>query len=176
MCCILTAISKIHKLVCLIICLIILIPIIFVAIYFYKWHNSNVDTGFWLVTDNNIAVQERDVVSYYNISKDSVKGVEEFSTNWKNATWYFSTENHLISFNLHPVKYAPRYGGYDSLSMAISGKKKKISPNNWATYKNRLYLFYDHIAQKTWSTNKDGYIISALTHWCKKYENSYDCL
>ena len=45
MCCIFTTISKVYRIACCVLCLAILVPAILVGLYFYKWHNSNVDTG-----------------------------------------------------------------------------------------------------------------------------------
>lgn len=177
MCFILTACSKIYQIICLLVCLAITIPIIIVVLYFYKWSKSDIDTGYWLVNDDNIIAKQHDVVAYFNlsVSSNAIKGNENFVTTWNNVIWYFSNDINTKSFISNPQKYAPRFGGYDALSMALNGDKKKIDPNDWIVYNQRLYLFYDDISKNTWNNQKEGLIISGLSHWCDEYKDSYEC-
>ena len=177
MCFILEACSKLYQIICLVICLVITIPIIIVVLYFYQWSKSDVDTGYWLVNDNQIVAKERDVVAYFNLSEsdNSVKGDEDFTTTWDDVIWYFDNDINRISFISNPQKYAPRFGGYDALSIGLNGDKKKIDPNDWVVYNDRLYLFYDDISKNTWNNQKNQLIISGLSQWCDKYKDSYEC-
>ena len=185
MCCIFSTISKVYRIACCIICLAILVPAIIVGVYFYKWHNSSVDTGRWYVNDDDVVLKGRDVVSYFDGS-DSVKGNEGFFTTYGEATWYFSSKANLDKFTNSTSSYKLAFGGYDAFAMA-SGKKKKSNPKDSEVYKLsityagftfdefRLFVFYDGKIKKLWSKGKDALILSALNKWCEEYPDSYDC-
>ena len=58
-----------------------------------------------------LAVKGYDVVAYFTKSTP-VKGNKAFSFEWKDATWRFSSQEHLDLFKAAPERYAPQYGGY----------------------------------------------------------------
>ncbi len=58
-----------------------------------------------------LAVKGYDVVAYFTMDKP-VKGKSSFSYKWKDATWRFSSQEHLDLFKASPETYAPQYGGY----------------------------------------------------------------
>ena len=58
-----------------------------------------------------LAVKGYDVVAYFTMDKP-VKGTKAFSYQWKEATWRFSSREHLDLFKTDPERYAPQYGGY----------------------------------------------------------------
>ena len=81
-----------------------------------------------------------------------------------------------IDLNYHDfINYAPRFGGYDSYSMATEGKKRKIDHDSWVVYNNRLYLFYDDNFRNLWLDNKDNNILGGILHWCDEYSGTFDC-
>jgi YHS domain-containing protein len=41
-----------------------------------------------------------------------VPGDEEFSYQWKEAEWWFSSAAHRDAFAEDPERYAPQYGGF----------------------------------------------------------------
>ena len=60
---------------------------------------------------DGIAIKGYDPVAYFSEGMP-VKGVEEFSYDWKGAKWLFSQRQHRDLFLADPEKYAPQYGGY----------------------------------------------------------------
>ncbi len=60
---------------------------------------------------DGIAIKGFDPVAYFTIGKP-VQGLKQFSFNWDEATWQFSSKDHLDLFSSDPGKYAPQYGGY----------------------------------------------------------------
>ncbi len=57
------------------------------------------------------AVQGYDVVAYFKLGRP-VKGDSAYQYQWQDATWRFSSADHLAAFKADPKKYAPQYGGY----------------------------------------------------------------
>lgn len=61
--------------------------------------------------DKGVAIKGYDTVAYFT-REEPVKGSDEYSFEWKGATWFFSSREHLDMFAKNPEKYAPQYGGY----------------------------------------------------------------
>lgn len=70
------------------------------------WAESYINTNW-----RGLAVKGYDVVAYFTMGKP-VKGKSDFSFKWSDATWRFSSQEHLDLFKASPEKYAPQYGGY----------------------------------------------------------------
>ena len=60
---------------------------------------------------DGLALKGYDPVAYFTLGQP-VKGRQEYRFEWKNATWLFSSNKHLILFQEDPARYAPQYGGY----------------------------------------------------------------
>lgn len=70
------------------------------------WAESFINTNW-----RGLAVKGYDVVAYFTMN-EPVKGTKAYSYKWKDATWRFSSQEHLDLFKAAPEKYAPQYGGY----------------------------------------------------------------
>lgn len=104
-----------------------------------------------------------DVVAYFTDGKP-VKGKAEYSTEWKGATWQFSSADNLAKFQANPEAYAPQYGGYCAYGVA-KGSLVKGEPDQWKIVDGKLYLNYSAGVQKTWSKDIPGYISTANKNW-----------
>jgi YHS domain-containing protein len=62
-------------------------------------------------TSLGVAIKGYDTVAYHTENR-AVKGNSEFSYNWNDAIWYFSTAENRDMFAADPEHYAPQYGGY----------------------------------------------------------------
>jgi YHS domain-containing protein len=62
-------------------------------------------------TSLGVAIKGYDTVAYHTENR-AVKGNSEFSYNWNDAIWYFSTVENRDMFAADPEHYAPQYGGY----------------------------------------------------------------
>lgn len=117
---------------------------------------------------NGIAIGGYDPVGYFNESR-AVKGSKEFSYKWKDATWYFVSNDNLNAFKANPEKYAPQYGGYCAWGMS-NGYKAKVDPlNAWTINNGKLYLNYSKSIKGKWLPEKDELIKKADANW-KKFE------
>jgi len=109
------------------------------------------------------AIGGYDAVAYFNDNKP-VKGIKEFSHNWKGAEWYFLCSENLSAFKKSPEKYAPQYGGFCAYG-AADGHKAITEPEAWTIVNGKLYLNYNQEVKKIWLEDKDKFIKQADANW-----------
>lgn len=109
------------------------------------------------------AIEGHDCVAYFNQQKP-VEGDSKYSYKWKDATWYFSSEENMNLFKAKPEKYAPQFGGYCSFAVS-KGVSAKIDPNAWAIIDDKLYLYNDHNFKDKWMANPKENLANDLRHW-----------
>ncbi len=119
-------------------------------------------TGGWL--GGNKAVGGYDVVAYFTESKP-VKGKSEFTYEWSDAKWQFSSQANLEKFKSAPKKYAPQYGGHCSWAVGAKNYLVKGDPQFWKIVDDKLYLNYDQSVQDKWVKDIPGFIAKADKNW-----------
>jgi YHS domain-containing protein len=112
---------------------------------------------------SNGAIDGYDVVAYFTEAKP-LKGNQQFNHQWEGATWYFTSAKHRDLFKADPKKYAPAFGGFCAYGVS-QGYKVKIEADAWDIVDGVLYLNYNTEVQKTWKTDKAGYIAKAKSSW-----------
>ncbi|QHJ11991.1 hypothetical protein FX988_02232 [Paraglaciecola mesophila] len=118
-----------------------------------------IETGFF----NNKAIYGYDTVAYFTQNK-AVKGSQNYTTTWRGADWFFSSQAHLDLFQSEPEKYAPQYGGYCAYAMA-TGDFVGIDEEAFVIEDGKLYLNYSASVQEKWLANKAQYIEQADTEY-----------
>lgn len=124
------------------------------------WAGDAIYTGFF----NNNAVGGYDTVSYFSEGKP-VKGSKKFKTEYKKATWLFSSAENLEKFKASPEKYAPQYGGFCAWAVAAKNDRASGDPLRWNIVDNKLYLNYDKDIQGKWKKDIPGFIETANNNW-----------
>ena len=109
------------------------------------------------------AIKGYDPVAYFKDAKP-VKGYKKFAYMWKDADWYFASQQNLDLFKSNPEKYAPQYGGYCAYGTA-AGHKASTEPQTWTIVDNKLYLNYNNEVKSMWIKDKPGYIKKANENW-----------
>lgn len=109
------------------------------------------------------AINGYDPVAYFKEGKP-VLGVTEFTFNWKDANWYFSSKANLDEFKANPEKYAPQYGGYCAYGTS-QGHKAPTKPEAWTIVNEKLYLNYNTDVKVLWNKDKDALIKKADNNW-----------
>ena len=109
------------------------------------------------------AIQGYDPVAYFIESKP-VKGTEQFSYQWNDATWIFANQQNLDSFKLSPEKYAPQYGGYCAYGVS-EDHKSPTDPEAWTVVDGKLYLNYNPTVKEYWNKDRAGRIEDANRNW-----------
>jgi len=100
-----------------------------------------------------IAIKGFDPVAYFTVGKP-VKGSNAFETEYKGATWRFSSAENKAAFEANPAKYEP-----------AQGYLVKIEGNAWAIRDGKLYLNYDTGVQRRWAKKPASYIATANKKW-----------
>ncbi len=135
------------------------IPILFLAVACGK-KSSEVSEVF-ATTEG--AINGYDPVSYFKDGKPA-KGDQKHSYNWKDANWYFVSEENLTMFKANPEKYAPQFGGYCAYGMA-NGHKAPTEPDAWTIVNNKLYFNYNKDVLSKWKKDEDELIKKADSNW-----------
>lgn len=104
-----------------------------------------------------------DPLAYFNEGKP-VKGNEQLSLKWNDATWLFSNKQNLDSFRTAPEKFAPKYGGYCAYGMS-EGHKAPTDPEAWSIVDGKLYLNYNPKVKEYWNKNQTKRIEAADKNW-----------
>lgn len=112
---------------------------------------------------SNDAIKGYDTVAYFTQGKP-VKGKSEFSTEYKEATWLFSSKENLELFKTDPEKYAPQYGGYCAYAVA-NNTTASIKPELFTIYDGKLYLNYNQSINDKWQADKENFIKDADKNW-----------
>ncbi|MEM7357764.1 MAG: YHS domain-containing (seleno)protein [Pseudomonadota bacterium] len=111
------------------------------------------------------AIKGYDTVAYFTEGKP-VKGDEEFSTEYNEATWLFSSQENLDLFKADPEKYAPQYGGYCAYAVS-QNTTASIKPELFTIVDGKLYLNYNESINDKWRANKAEFIADADQNWPK---------
>jgi len=109
------------------------------------------------------AIKGYDPVAFFKESKP-VKGSENISFQYKDATWLFSSPENLESFKKSPEKYAPQYGGYCAYGTA-EGHKAPTQTETWAVVDGKLYFNYNEKVKEGWNKQQAVFIEKANTQW-----------
>jgi hypothetical protein len=87
----------------------------------------------------DVAILGYDPVAYFTESR-AVKGSPEFGHVWLGAEWRFASAEHRDAFISEPIRYAPQYGGFCTISVSL-GDAANVDPEAWRIVDGRLYLF-----------------------------------
>lgn len=112
---------------------------------------------------NDIAIKGYDTVSYFTKGKP-VKGSESYTATYRGAIYQFSTADNRDLFRSAPERYAPQFGGYCAMGVALE-KKLDTDPLAYKIVDGKLYLNLNAAVQKKWLTDVPGYIDSAEDIW-----------
>jgi YHS domain-containing protein len=104
-----------------------------------------------------------DVVAYFREGRP-VRGVSQFTHEWRGATWRFASAANRDAFAAKPEAFAPAYGGHCAWA-AAQGYKAKGDPENWRIVDGRLFLNYNSDVQKNWEKDIPGFIAAGDAKW-----------
>jgi len=137
----------------------ILLGLTMMIVSFFGQAKQDVYTSF----ASSTAIKGYDPVAYFTQDK-AVKGSDDFSFEYKEVTWLFSSQEHLEMFKATPEKYEPQYGGYCAFAMA-NGSKVKVNPKSFTVLEGKLYLNYSEKIKVKWLASTAEYIEDADQVW-----------
>lgn len=115
------------------------------------------------VGDNDIAIHGYDPVAYFTANK-AVEGNAEYTATHDGAIYRFASKKNRDLFKSNTEKYAPQFGGYCAMGVALN-KKLDIDPDAFHIENGKLYLNLNKAVQKKWFTDVPGHIKSANRIW-----------
>ncbi|WGK69080.1 YHS domain-containing (seleno)protein [Candidatus Haliotispira prima] len=103
-----------------------------------------------------------DMVSYFD--GKGKKGSPEFSSEYRDATWYFVSAENKAKFDAAPEKFMPEFGGY--CVYAVSKNKKAKGAGKYGSLVNgKLYFNVAFFVQKRYLLNPKHYNSKAEENW-----------
>ncbi len=115
------------------------------------------------VDPKGVALQGFDPVTYFG-SLAPQKGSSGFTAVHDGATYTFASNGNREKFMAAPEKYAPQFGGFCAMGVAL-GKKFDVDPNAYKVVDGKLYLNLNKEVQKRWIDDVPGNIKIAEKSW-----------
>ncbi len=119
---------------------------------------SAVNTGA-----NDVAIHGYDPVAYFTNNKP-VEGSAKYTATYDGAIYRFSSEKNRDLFKANAEHYAPQYGGFCAMGVALN-KKLNVDPSAFYIEDNKLYLNLNKNVQKKWLQDVPGNLKTADRIW-----------
>ncbi|MEM9386252.1 MAG: YHS domain-containing (seleno)protein [Pseudomonadota bacterium] len=110
-----------------------------------------------------VALEGFDAVAYFTEGR-AVRGKASHEVTWDGVSWRFSSAEHQDAFLAAPDRYAPQYGGYCALGIAV-GKRRRGDPQVFAVVDGRLYINFNRRIHQRWEQRSRGFIRRANQQW-----------
>lgn len=115
------------------------------------------------VDAQGVGLHGYDPVAYFSDQAPAL-GDARWQASYDGVRYRFASQAHLKQFQANPAAYAPQFGGFCAMGVAL-GKKLDGDPLAWKVVDNKLYLNVNKDVQKKWLENVPGHIRSALETW-----------
>jgi len=115
------------------------------------------------VDANGVILHGYDAVAYQT-QHAAVKGSPEFTSVHDGAIYYFASAANRDAFQAAPAKYAPAYGGYCAMGVAV-GKKLDGDPEAFTVQNGRLFVNVSAKVRSMWSKDIAGNETKAQQNW-----------
>ncbi|SMD34201.1 YHS domain-containing protein [Reichenbachiella faecimaris] len=115
---------------------------------------------------SGIAIKGYDPVSYF-VSDKAQLGTEDYQYEWKDAIWYFVSEENKNSFMANPEMYAPQFGGYCGFAVN-AGFTAGADPTSYMIKDEKLYLFNGADVKAEAQAGGKEFFDKANANWNKK--------
>lgn len=112
---------------------------------------------------NNLMLRGYDPVAYFTEGKP-VQGKEEITATHEGLVYRFSTAANREAFAKDPGRYAPQYGGYCAMGVAL-GKKLNGDPELWKVVDDKLYVIVNPDAYQAWLQDIPGNLGKSEHNW-----------
>ena len=89
--------------------------------------------------DVPLAIQGYDPVAYFTDGKPT-RGLPDFEYQWDEHRYRFASAEHRDLFKADPVRYAPQFGNFCAMALAL-GQIVVANPENWLISDGKLYVF-----------------------------------
>lgn len=115
------------------------------------------------IGDNDVAIHGYDPVAYFTANR-AVEGSAKYTATHDGAIYRFSSAKNRDLFKSNTDKYAPQFGGYCAMGVALN-KKLDVDPDAFHIADGKLYLNLNKAVQKKWFEDVPGNIKTAERIW-----------
>lgn len=115
------------------------------------------------VDSQGIGLHGYDPVAYFSDQAPAM-GLATWQASYDGVRYRFASQAHLKQFQANPAAYAPQFGGFCAMGVAL-GKKLDGDPLAWKVVNNKLYLNVNKEVQKKWLEDVPGHIRQARDSW-----------
>lgn len=112
---------------------------------------------------NDVVISGYDTVAYFTDGKPK-KGSKKYTATYKNAIYQFSSASNRDLFKSNPEKYAPQYGGFCAMGVALE-QKLDVDPQAWKIVDGKLFLNLNKTVQKKWQQDLSGNLKQSEENW-----------
>ena len=112
---------------------------------------------------NGVVLHGYDAVAYFT-QNTAVKGDQRYKAAYKGGTYYFASEANQKLFKKDPAKYAPQYGGYCAMGVAM-GQLEDVDPTMFTIHSNKLLVQHNEKAHQMFMSDPDGFHQKADQQW-----------
>ncbi len=106
------------------------------------------------VDAKGIGMRGYDPVAYFTVGAPT-QGSSAFTAKHNGITFQFASAANRAAFQADPGKYAPQYGGFCAMGVALE-KKLDGDPDAWHIADGKLYLNVNKDVQKKWLQDVSG--------------------
>src|SRR5205809_4723212 len=115
------------------------------------------------LNNNGVIIDGYDPVAFFTDNKP-VKGDAKFQFNYQDATYYFSSQEHLDLFKANPEKYKVQFGGWCAYAVSL-GRVAPIDVNTFSIVDGRLVIQHNQRAVDGWNKDVQGNLSLADKYW-----------
>jgi YHS domain-containing protein len=115
------------------------------------------------VDAKGVGLKGHDPVAYF-VAGAPTAGKPDFSASHAGVTYHFASAANRDQFLANPARYAPQYGGFCAMGVALN-KKLDGDPTAWHIAGDKLYLNVNKDVQKKWLTDVPGHLRQADAAW-----------
>ena len=119
---------------------------------------------------NGVIIDGYDPVAFFTENKP-VKGNPQINTKYNHATYYFSTDENRRTFEQHPSKYEPQFGGFCAYAVSL-GRTAPIDVHTFSIVEGRLVIQHNEKAVKGWEQDPVGNLHKADKYWPRVVANN----
>lgn len=115
------------------------------------------------VEQNDVAIHGYDPVAYF-VNNKAVEGSSQYTATHEGAIYRFSSAKNRDLFKSNTAKYAPQFGGYCAMGVALN-KKLDVDPMAFHIKGDKLYLNLNKQVQQKWMEDIPGNLKTAYRVW-----------
>lgn len=123
------------------------------------WGTTNTSEGF--------ALHGYDAVSYFETGEPA-DGAADYTFEWNDAIWRFSSKENRDRFAANPENFAPQFGGFCAFAVS-KGFTADSVPQAWHIEDGKLYVFADKNVRDEWTASiSDGLLDQSHLNWSER--------